>query len=590
MVDASRTTVRVLPDVAALRRTFDYLVPDELAGRVGVGTIVRIDLHGRRVRGWVVDTATSPPAGVELKPIAKVTGVGPPPDVVGLAQWAGWRWAGHPSALLGTASPRTAVRQLPPARRPAPGPAAPPADHRPEEALAAGRAVVQLPPAADPYPFVLAAARRGNALVVCPSVGTARRTAGDLRRSGAAVAIYPDEWAAAAAGASVVGARAAAWAPIRDLAAVVVLDEHDEVHQEERSPTWNARDVALERAARAEVPCVLLSPCPSLEALEWGRRLRPSTTEERAGWPAVDVIDRRRDDPRRAGLYADRLVARLRDRDRGRVVCVLNRKGRSRLLACVACGELARCERCGAAVALPEAGQLACHQCGQVRPQICLSCGSEAMKNLRIGVSRVREELEALLGEPVGEVTGSRAPARPSRGSGDGVDRPRVVVGTEAALHQEGGDVGVVAFLDFDQELLAPRYRAAEQAFGLLARSARLLGGRRPPARLVVQTRIPTHPAIQAALHADPSRLADDERERRRALGYPPFAALASVSGPAAATFVASLGRPPGVEVLGPADGRWLVRATDHRVLADALAATTRPPGRLRVEVDPLRV
>jgi primosomal protein N' (replication factor Y) len=355
---------------------------------------------------------------------------------------------------------------------------------------------------------------------------------------------------------------------------VVVLDEHDEVHQEERSPTWNARDVAVERAARAGVPCVLVSPCPSLEAREWGSLLPVSVAEQRHGWPAVDVIDRRRHDPMRGGLYSDQLIARLRESERGPAMVVLNRKGRSRLLACGACGEVARCERCGAAVAQPEAGRLECGRCGETRPIVCLVCGASAMKGLRAGVSRVREELEAVLREPVAESPGDA----------------RVVVGTEALLHRTRGEVGVVAFLDFDQELLAPRYRAAEQALGLLVRAARVVGGRRPGSRLVVQTRVPGHPVVQAALHADPDRVATDEGERRRVLGYPPFAALAAVSGAAAEAFVANLGRPLGVEVLGPADGRWLLRAADHRTLCDALASTTRPPGRLRIEVDPRRV
>ena len=361
---------------------------------------------------------------------------------------------------------------------------------------------------------------------------------------------------------------------------MLVLDEHDEVHQEERTPTWNARDVAIERAARAGVPCTLLSPCPSLEARAWGPVIRVSTAEERAGWPVLDVVDRRGDDIGRSGLYSERLVARLRQRDRGRAVCVLNRKGRSRLLACLTCGELARCDRCGSAVTLPEAGRLACPHCGQERPQVCLNCGGTAMKNLRLGVSRVREELEALLGEPVGEVSGTGSPG----------ELPRVVVGTEAALHQVSGPIGVIAFLDVDQELLAPRYRAAEQAMALLARAARRLGGRATGGRLMVQTRVPGHAVIQAVLHADPGRLADDERARRRALRYPPFSALASVSGPAAGAFIANLGHPLGVEILGPADGRWLLRSAEHTTLCDALGATTRPPGRLRLEVDPLRV
>jgi primosomal protein N' (replication factor Y) len=99
---------------------------------------------------------------------------------------------------------------------------------------------------------------------------------------------------------------------------------------------------------------------------------------------------------------------------------------------------------------------------------------------------------------------------------------------------------------------------------------------------------------IAAALHADPGRLSSAERTRREVLGYPPFAALAEVSGVAAADFVATLTSPPGapvgVELLGPSDGRWLVRAREHQTLCDALAATPRPPGRLRLAVDPLRI
>jgi primosomal protein N' (replication factor Y) len=63
---------------------------------------------------------------------------------------------------------------------------------------------------------------------------------------------------------------------------------------------------------------------------------------------------------------------------------------------------------------------------------------------------------------------------------------------------------------------------------------------------------------------------------------------VALVSGEAAEPFVAGL--PGSVEVGGLDDGRWLLRAPDHRTLCDALAATPRPPGRLRVEVDPLRL
>jgi primosomal protein N' (replication factor Y) len=200
----------------------------------------------------------------------------------------------------------------------------------------------------------------------------------------------------------------------------------------------------------------------------------------------------------------------------------------------------------------------------------------------RPGVARIRADLVKMLGEPVAELTAN---------SGDAEPTERVVVGTEAALHRVR-DARIVAFLDIDDELTAPRYRAAEQAMSLLARAARLVGGRGDGGRIVVQSRLPRHPVLDAVLLADPSRLAAAELEQRRMLRFPPITAMAAVSGPVADEFIAALadsGRSD-VDILGPADDRWLVRAKDHRSLCDALASVVRPPGRMRIEVDPLRV
>jgi primosomal protein N' (replication factor Y) len=569
---------RVLPDVRGFDKTFDYLVPEQLRSRVRVGTIVRVPLHGRRVGGWVVGLGTEPPAGVALRPIAKVTGWGPPAELIELAEWAAWRWAGHPAALLGAASPPAVVAGLPLPPQPAtPVPA--PLDDLAIEALDRERAVLRLPPAADPVDLALAAAGRRPALVVTPSVGQARLLTARLRRAGVPVARYPTEWALGAAGATVVGARAAAWAPVGGLGAVVVIDEHDEALQEERAPTWHGRDVAVERARRAGVPCVLASPVPSLEALAWGPLLTPSRQAEREGWPLLEIVDRRGDDPARPTLLSAALVRHLRSERR--VVCVLNTAGRARLLACLSCGDLARCEHCGAAVTQGDDGRLRCPRCEAERPLVCRHCGAARMKTLRPGVTRLREELEAAAGTPVVAATKTTA--------GEPLPEARIYVGTEAVLHQVPA-TDVVAFLDIDHELLAPRYRANEQALGLLARGARLVGPRATGGRLLVQTRQPHHEVLAAVLHADPGRLTGTELARRTALRFPPAAALAAISGEGAAAFVAALGTPLGVDILGPADGRWLLRAPDHQTLCDALAVTPRPPGRLRVEVDPLRV
>ncbi len=582
--------VRVLPDVAAIGRCFDYVVPDHLSDQVRVGTIVRVPLHGRRVRGWVVEDGVAPAPGIRLQPLARVTGWGPPPGIVDLAAWAAWRWAGPRSTFLRAASPRRRVPSLTGAPPPPSSVHSKLGGSSPHglsaasvgagksqnerlvgEAFGGERSVVRVPPDADPFVFVTTAASLGDALVLTPSAAQAAHLVRRLRRDGRSVAAWPDDWARAAAGGTVVvGGRGAAWAPMPSLAAVVAIDAHDQAYQEERAPSWNGWHVAAERARREGVPCVALSPCPTLEALEWGPLLTASRERERAGWPAIEVVDRRDDDPR-SGLYSERLVRLVRSGRR--VACILNRKGRARLLACAACGELARCERCGTATEqLPEG--LRCLTCGLQRPALCGACGSQRLKVLRPGVSRVVEELEALVGAGVGEVT-SQSSAVPDT---------RVVVGTEAALHRLD-EVDAVAFLDFDQEVLVPRFRAAEQALALLARAGRLVRGRR--GTIVVQTRVPDHEVLDAAVHADPGRLTTAELGRRKALRLPPFTALAEVSGPDAAAMVASL--PPSLQRMGPDGDRWLVRAPNHTVLCDALASAGRPAGRVRVVVDPTR-
>lgn len=575
----TRRVVRVLPDVPAIDKTFDYLVPDPIRDQVRVGDVVRVVLHGRRVGGWVVEVDVEPPPGVDLRPLAKRSGLGPTPELIELASWAAWRWAGRPASLLRTASPPRVVASLPPA--PAPSDL-PPTGPLTAAALDHGRSVLRLPPTADLGNVALAAAELGPSLVLCPTQSMVDRVVARLRSVGAPVAAHPDGWARGAAGATVVGTRAAAWAPVGALAAVIVLDEHDEAHQQEQAPTWHARDVGIERARRAGVPCVLTSPCPTLEALGWGRLLEPERGRERGGWPVVEVVDRRSDEPGRASLITDPLVRALRSD--GRVVCVLNRTGRARLLACRSCGELARCAVCDASVEQP-GHDLRCRRCEAVRPPVCLACGAGTFKNLRAGVARLREELEALVREPVAEVTATT----------EGVPGTRVLVGTEAVL-QRLPSADVVAFLDLDQELLAPRYRAAEQALGLLARAARVAGasgprrGGRAAGRLLLQTRLPDHEVVQAAVHGEPQRVAAAERGRREVLALPPFSAVAEVSGAGGRSYAGALSPHPDLQVAEVGEDRWLVRATDHASLCDALAATPRPAGRLRVAVDPLRL
>ena len=279
-------------------------------------------------------------------------------------------------------------------------------------------------------PCVLAAVALGPTLVVVPGVDDARVLGVRLRRAGLTVAVVPRDWAAAAGGVDVViGTRLAAWAPVPDLAAVVVLDEHDEALQEERVPTWHARDVAIERARRSGVPCLLVSPVPSLAALQAvggdGRPSQlPSRNEERAGWPILEIVDRSRDEPWKQSLLSSRLLQYARDPGCV-VVCVLNAPGRARRLACRSCRALQRCERCQAAVAQTRDGQLRCARCGLERPVVCQACGSSALVALRPGVTALAEQVGAAAGQPGRRGDGggcrpARAVGHPLRRDGSG--------------------------------------------------------------------------------------------------------------------------------------------------------------------------
>jgi primosomal protein N' (replication factor Y) len=572
---------RVLPDVTAVDRAFDYSVPDALAASVRVGAIVRVPLHGRRVRGWVIaDRVDAETSTAKLLDVVAVVSAGPPPDVVALSEWVAWRWSGPRAAVLRSAS---APNRVAPDAVPAGAGSDPTGGPHP---LPGATRVIRQPPLLDRRAQVGALCSESGSTIVCVAdAGRARALASYLSGQGRTIALMhsfeadaarTESWRRASQGGCiVVGGRIAALAPVPDLAAAIVVDDADEALQEERSPTWHGRDVLSERARRAGVGFVVCSPAPTVEALitpgEAPVVEAPSPDVETGGWPRVQVVDRR-EEPPGSGLLSEALATALHHAG-GLAVCVLNRRGRFRLLVCASCQHLLRWDR-------PDE-----------RPLVCPECGATKLKVLRAGVTRVREELEALVpGARVAEVDTATAE----------VPAADIVIGTEAVLHRAAvrrRRPALVAYLDLDQELLAPRYRAAAQAHWLLTRGAQLLAGRpRRESLLLVQTRIPDHVVVRAMVHGDPAPVAAAEIEYRRTLAYPPFGALAELAASDEAlnaTIDGLRANTPDVQVFGPADGRALVHASDWDALASALAVSLpagRAISRVRAVVDPPRV
>jgi primosomal protein N' (replication factor Y) len=396
----------------------------------------------------------------------------------------------------------------------------------------------------------------------------------------------------------------------------VLLDEGDEALQEERSPTWHARDVLFERSPRTYV----VTPAPTAVAVRAAATVvAPPDTVESSGWPRVEVIDQR-DDPPGVGLLSDSLVAAVQSAAAAArpSVLVLNRRGGVRLLRCATCHQLTRWDAHGrllladepaapmiagrapaslathAARLGPPARERSEHEArGRERPRFCVHCGGTRLAERRGGVQRLAATLSARLPKAEVAVVDASVAHVP--------DVP-VIVGTEAVLHRDEvrhRRPGLVAFVDFDAELGAPRYRAAEQALWLVVRAARVLAaGDRSASRVLIQTHDPDHVVVQAARRGAPRLVADQELERRAAFGLPPFGALAEVRGAgealaAAADALAAIEKPGTGISVDVTEQRLVVRAPDPDVLARALERAVeagRANGGVRVAADPPRI
>ncbi len=563
--------VRIITEVAAVDRPFDYLVT-ERTQRADVGDRVRVDFNGRSVRGWVTGAAD---VSGDLKPLTKWLGYGPPASMLALLAWASERWYSPLSRFLLSSSPKRLITELPNA--PAAAALAP--------AVLAGvhdvePGVLEVAPTTDPLPLILAAyeatrERDGSLLVLVPTDSWAGRLRGRLEQRGCAVATGEEQWDRMRAGwPVVVGARGTALAPVPRVAGAVILDADDEAYQNSAAPTWDAVTMVRERCRRDAAPLWCASSLPSPSLLNdgpyraWG--------DIAGAWPRISVVDRRQSDPHDGVLARHALAAARRALDGDEpvaVVVVLQRLGDGRLVACAKCGELARCAICAQAEEVVD-GQLVCRERHEPRANFCRACGATNLKRVRLGVTTLARDVAAQLSRAVSEVTATTEL---------NASLERVVVGTEA-VWQRVRRCGVVIFVDFDQYLLAPRSSARRGAITAVAKAGRLVGSRRDGrGEVVLQTRRREDPVVDALVKGDFDAIVEDDVATARLLGLAPYGAQADVSGEGAEAFVEGLRDAP-VTISSSPSG-FQVRASDVATLSAALRAAPRPQAKVRVAV-----
>ena len=397
-----------------------------------------------------------------------------------------------------------------------------------------------------------------NALLLVPEIALTPAVAGQFyHRFGDNVAILhsafhdaerAEQWRRIRSGQAhvVVGTRSGVFAPVQNLGLILVDEEHDGSYKQQDTPRYNGRDVAVMRAMQAGATVVLGSATPSLETrynVDRGKYTLltlPERVEQRP-LPEVELIDMRTEflETRKQATFSRRLIDEVKNRlDLGEQAIILhNRRGFSTFVACRSCGERVQCVNCSVTLTHHRRDKrMLCHYCSYADrvPEKCPACGSEYIYFLGTGSEKVEEELHREFPE-----------ARIARLDRDTVNGKRsfetiltgfreraydILVGTQMiAKGHDIPNVTLVGVVSADIGLGMPDFRAAERCFQLLTQVAGRAGRGDLPGRVLIQTINPDHYAIGYAAAQDFNGFYSRELEFRRAMRYPPFAALANV-------------------------------------------------------------
>ena len=444
-----------------------------------------------------------------------------------------------------------------------------------------------------------------SAILLVPEIGLTPAVAADLHQIfGSEVAILhsalsgaerAEQWHRIRRGDAriVVGTRSAVFAPVADLALVIVDEEHDSSYKQEETPRYHARDVAVMRAKMAGATVVLGSATPSLESYFNAKKNKYALVElpdrvEQRPLPEVEIVDMRLEfqETGQEQVVSRKLAAEIKQRleRHEQVMVLLNRRGYSPVVMCRSCGKTLQCENCAIAMTHHKRQhKMVCHYCGALAPvpKVCAHCGSEYVQFLGTG----SEKLEELLHGQFPQARIGRLDRDTVRGRDD-FERALtalnqgdldLLVGTQmiAKGHDIHG-VTLVGVVGADVALGLPDFRAAERTFQLLTQVAGRAGRGQTPGKVILQTFFQDHYAVQYAAQHDFLGFYERELRFRSWMHYPPYSALANVivrsnkleeslewSGVIGRWFEST--RHEGVRVLGPAAAPIVRLKRDYR-------------------------
>lgn len=342
-----------------------------------------------------------------------------------------------------------------------------------------------------------------------------------------------------------IGPRSAVFAPIQNLGIILVDEEHDTSYkQEDPSPRYHGRDVALMRAYLNDAVLVCGSATPSMNMLYLCTRKKATLLElpsrhATATLPKVNIIDLKQYKSAMRGPLAVPVFGAINEalEKNEQAIILFNRRGYASFLICESCGAIPECPHCSVSLKYhKKTRQLRCHYCGhsQRESNKCYACHKPDVTEMGSGTQRIEEEIQEIFSEArilrMDQDTTSGKDAHEKILSAFGRGDADILLGTQ--LVSKGLDfpnVTVVAVVNSDTELAFPSYRSSERMYQMLSQVSGRSGRGEKPGVVFLQTWKPEHPAFQYVRFHNFKDFAREELKFRKGLFYPPFAKLIKI-------------------------------------------------------------
>ncbi|MBQ0105959.1 MAG: primosomal protein N' [Armatimonadetes bacterium] len=344
----------------------------------------------------------------------------------------------------------------------------------------------------------------------------------------------------------VIGARSAVFAPLENIGLIVIDEEHDGGYKQDTQPKYNAKDLAIYRAAKNKGVCVFGSATPSVESYykaktgEYRLVSMPNRVTGRS-LPSVDLQDMK-------GSGKDAFISpKLREKideklQRGEQIILLqNRRAYSTYVMCPDCAWVAKCENCDVSLKFHFRSQmLVCHHCGYSikKPTECPECHSTYLRAYGTGTQKVEEYLKYNFPEArvlrMDRDTTANKNALGNILSDFREHKADILVGTQMVA--KGLDfplVTLVGVINADADLNMPDFRSGERSFQLIEQVTGRAGRGEIPGEVIIQTYNPDNSVLLFAKEKNYEGFFENEIKSREMLMYPPFIRIikASVQG-----------------------------------------------------------